>query len=151
MKEYRVIIPEESYQILEFKQDLLPGIAVVNASLTSFEPKEVFSWHCSVMVELEDLMENGMPTREERVILDEYGDFLDSEIKGTQSDKPNALFLARITWNRSRELIWRVHDAEKTFQFLQQIIDQETHDRQFNFRIDPDPEWTLATWHLANC
>jgi len=75
-KVYRVIIPEEHYQIVEFKQDNLPGIAVINKNLREFEPKEVFSWHFSLMIELEDLAENGVPTSREVEIIDALGDFV---------------------------------------------------------------------------
>ena len=30
MEEIKILIPEENYQILEFNQDNLPGVAVVN-------------------------------------------------------------------------------------------------------------------------
>jgi hypothetical protein len=58
MKEYRVIIPVEKALIIKFVQDDLPGIAYVNRSLVDFEPKEVFSWHLSIMIDIEDLVEN---------------------------------------------------------------------------------------------
>jgi len=151
MTEFRVIIPEEHYQILEFKQDDLYGIAVINSSLKKFEPKEVFRWHCSIMVHFEELIENGMPSINDRTIVEEFEDWLDNEIKGENKEKPNALFLGRITWNGTRELIWRVYDPEITNQLLQDIIEKENHDKQFDYRIAPDESWDLAKWHLDNC
>ncbi len=147
-KEFRVIIPEEKYQILNFNQDDLPGVAVVNSNLADFEPKEVFAWHCSIMLECEDLIENGMPSKAEVKILDEFGDFLDDKIKGDDKEKPNGLFLARITWNETRELIWRVFDPELTNDFLTDIIEREDHLRKFDYRIEEDQEWKLTEWHL---
>ena len=102
MKEFKVLIPTEHYSILNFKQNDLPGVAVVNTSLRAFEPKEVFAWHLSIMLELQDLGDNGMPTASEVEVVDNFGDFLDDKIKGEDKDKPNALFLARITWNATR-------------------------------------------------
>lgn len=147
-KEFRVIIPKEHYQILNFKQDELPGIAVVNGSLAKFEPKEVFVWHCSVMLQCEKLIENGMPSREEVEILDKFGDFLDDNIKGTDKEKPNGLFLARITWNETRELIWRIFDPKIANDFLTDLIEREDHLRNFEYRIDEDKDWKLTEWHL---
>ena len=149
-KEFRVIIPKEHYQILNFKTDELPGVAVVNKNLADFEPKTVFSWHCSVMLECEELIENGMPSKAEVKILDEFGDFLDDKIKGTDKEKPNGLFLARITWNKTRELIWRIFDPEITNDFLSDLIERKDHLRHFDFRIDSDDEWKLTEWHLKN-
>lgn len=150
MTDYRVIIPEEHYHILKFKQDNLPGVAVINDALKEFEPKIVFSWHLSIMFDLEDLVNNGMPSKQEQVVIDAYGDLLDSDIKGANKEKPNALFLARITWNKTRELIWRVYDPEIAHKYLQQIIADNSSPREFDYRIDPDEEWKLAKWHLTN-
>ncbi len=89
-----------------------------------------------------------MPSREEVEILDQFGDFLDDKIKGTDKEKPNGLFLARITWNETRELIWRIFDPEITNDFLTELIEQEDHPRNFDYRIDEDENWTLTEWHL---
>ncbi len=48
MTEYRVVIPEERFCIVEFRQENLPGIAVIKEALGPFEPKSVFAWHLSV-------------------------------------------------------------------------------------------------------
>jgi len=150
MEEYRVIIPEEHYSILNFNQEELPGIAVVNTALRDFEPKPVFAWHLSIMLELNDMIEKGMPSSSEVEIIDEYGDYLDNLIKGDDLEKPNALFLARITWNETRELIWRVYDPENANDKLQKIIKDNSAPREFDFRMDQDVEWNLAEWHLRN-
>lgn len=150
MTDFRVEIPAEHYQILNFRQDNLPGVAVINSALKTFEPKVVFSWHLSIVFDLEDLIENGMPSTEEREIIDKYGDSLDDAIKGPNKAKPNALFLARITWNKTRELIWRVYDPEVAHKYLQQIISDDSSPRQFDYRIDPDDKWKLAEWHLKD-
>jgi len=148
--DYKVIIPDEYYQLLKFKQDDLPGIAVVNSALKEFEPKIVFNWHLSIMFELEGLIKNGMPSRKERSIIDAYGDMLDDNIKGPDKARPNALFLARITWNKTRELIWRVYNPEIVNDYLQQIISDKSYPRKFDYRIDPDNEWKLTQWHLSD-
>ena len=148
MTEYRVIIPTETYRLVDFRQEDLPGVAVINEALATFEPKAVFEWHLSVMLQCEDLIINGMPSKAERDVIDPYGDLLDAAFKGDNPDKPNALFLARITWNKTRELIYRVFDPEPANQYLVNVIEAKTHPRQFDYRIDPDPEWKLAEWHL---
>ena len=91
MTSYRVNIPEESFSIVTFQQDDLPGVAVINTALREFEPKAVFGWHLSLMLQLEDLIENGMPSQSERDIVDRFGDTLDDALKGKDTAKPNAL------------------------------------------------------------
>jgi len=149
-KEFRVIIPEEEYQIIEFKQEGLPGIGVINLALIKFEPKAVFSWHCSIMIEFENFIENGMPTNEDILKAEKLEDYLDANIKGENKEKPNALFLGRITWNKTRELIWRVFKPELTNDFLSKIIEEENHLFQFDFKIEIDTVWNLADWHLKS-
>lgn len=148
--EYKVFIPEEEYSVGEFVQDNLPGIAAVNISLCNFEPKVVFSWHLSILIQLEDLIENGMPSESEVMLIDDFEDKLDEILKGPSSKKVNALFFARITWNKTMELIWRVYDPEVANPELQKIIEHKAHPRLFDYRIDHDPEWKLTEWHLKN-
>jgi hypothetical protein len=147
-KEYRVIIPEEAYTIVEFKQEEMPGVMVINSALTHFEPKVVFSWHLSVMLNFEDVADNGMPSKSEQEVIEKFEDQLDSEFKGINSKKPNALFLARITWNSTKELIYRMYEPEPAHKHLQSLIEKKAWARTFDYRIDPDPDWKLAQWHL---
>jgi hypothetical protein len=148
MKEFKVLIPDEYYSILDFNQDDLPGVAVINTALRDFEPKEVFAWHLSIMLDFEDLIDNGMPSKAEREIVDPLGDKLDLLIKGNDLDRPNALFLARITWNKTRELIWRVFDPEIADKTLQEIINNGDYPRQFEYKMEQDDNWDLTQWHL---
>jgi len=149
-KEFRVLIPDEEYQIIEFKQENLPAVGVINLSLIEFEPKEVFSWHCSIMMHFENFIENGMPANNDALIAERFEDFLSKNIKGADKEKPNALFLARITWNETRELIWRVYNAKIVNNFLEKIIDEKKYPFQFDYRIDDDEEWKLAERHLQS-
>ena len=148
MPKWRVEIPEERHALVEFTQDGLPGIAMMNSALVEFEPKLVFRWHLSLVLALDDLIENGMPSRRERELVDPFGDSLDELLKGPDPEKPNALFLARITWNATRELIYRVHDAEVANRTLEEVISAKSYPREFDYRIDDDPQWELAKWHL---
>ena len=149
-KEFRVLIPDEEYQIIEFKQEDLPAVGVVNLSLIEFEPKEVFSWHCSIMINFENFIENGMPANNDALIAERFEDFLSENIIGADKEKPNALFLARITWNETRELIWRVYNAKIVNEFLEKIIEEKKYPFPFDYRIDDDEEWKLAERHLQS-
>jgi len=150
MTGYEVIIPGEKYQIVEFIQDDLPGVAAINVALKTFEPKIVFSWHLSIMFDLNEIVKNGMPSKVEQSVIDQYGELLDDNIKGITKAKPNALFLARITWNKTRELIWRIHEPELVNTFLQLVISENSSPRPFDYRMEQDNVWKLAEWHLKH-
>ena len=150
MKEFTVVIPEGKYSVVDFIQKGFPGVAFINIALRDFEPKIVFAWHLSLMIDFEDLIENGMPSRGEREIVDEFEKQIGALLKGTDPEKPNAIFLARITWNETRELIWRIYEPARANDILQEIINQNSSPRPFDFRMDDDREWKLAEWHLSD-
>ena len=143
-KEYRVIIPEEEYALIEWKEEGLPVVAMLNTALKDFEPKEVFSWHLSLIIDFDDIIEKGMPSEDERAIVDPFCDKLDEEIKAGG----NALFLIRETWNKTRRLVWRVYDPEIANQHLQYILEYKQYPRPFDYHMAHDEEWEQAKWYL---
>ena len=77
MQQFKVLIPEDNFDLFEFSQDSSPGIAVVNSGLENFEPKEVFAWHCSIMLHFKDLIDNGMPSASDRTLAERFEDRID--------------------------------------------------------------------------
>ena len=135
--EVRIVLPEESWTLIEYKMDDLPCIAMVNSGLMDFEHGEIFRWHLSLIIDLEGIADNGMPSQEERDVVDPFCDQLDEEIKAGG----NALLLVRETWNKTRRLVWMVYDADIAHQHLQFIIDHHRHPRPFDYRMEVDSEW----------
>jgi len=131
--------------MFEFEQKNLPGFAVVNVALKNFEPKFVFAWHLSILIKCENLIFNRLPSPDEQKILYEIEDQLDNKIK----TNGNALFLARVTYNARRELMWRVYDPEVVDKFLKKTIHDKNYLRQFDYRIDEDKSWSKAEWYLS--
>ena len=148
MKEFKVIIPEENYALFDFYQENLPAVMVLNTSLLKFKPKEVFSWHLSLMIDFDELVENGMPAQVETDAIIPFEEHIDTLLKGNDKDKPNALFLGRITWNGTRELIYRVYDPEIANAVLQDIINNKTYPREFDYEMEHDENWERNKWHL---
>jgi hypothetical protein len=122
---------------MEYKMDDLPCIAMVNSGLMGFEHVEIFRWLVSLIIDFEEIVDNGMPSQEETDIVDPFCAQLDEEIKAGG----NALFLVRETWNKTRRLVWMVYDAEVAHQHLQYIIDNHRHPRPFVYRMEVDSEW----------
>jgi hypothetical protein len=146
MKTTNMIIPDEVHTLREFRQRDLPGFATINAALRGFEPKLAFSWHLSVLLQCVDLIENRLPSPDEQKTLYEFEDKLDGLIKANG----NALFLARVTHDAHRELIWRVHDPEAVNSVIQNIVRAKNHPREFDWRIEDDHGWQKASWYLNN-
>ena len=142
--EIRVVTPEEEYGILEWKEEGLPCIGVLNSALKNFEPKKIFSWHLSLIIDYRELIDNGMPSQKERDIVDPFCDQLDAEIKAGG----NALFLIRETWNGTRRMVWRVYDPEIANQHLQFLLEHHKYPREFDYHMEQDMEWEQAKWYF---
>ncbi|MBX3187650.1 MAG: DUF695 domain-containing protein [Labilithrix sp.] len=81
-----------------------------------------------------------MPTPSETAVLDRVGD----EIEAVVLEARNALFLARITHNASRELVFRVHDPEHANAALQRLVRRARQEREWSFEMVGDVAWALA-------
>ena len=143
-----VVTPEESGIIISFEDNGKPGIGSLNTSLITFEPKVVFAWHCSIVVELRDVSDVGFPLDSERAVINAMEERFVVIVVGSDAAKPNALFLASLAWDGNYEFVWRVYDPGPVAQQLQATIDDETYLRPFHYRISPDEKWELAKWHL---
>ncbi|WP_020569335.1 DUF695 domain-containing protein [Neolewinella persica] len=148
MRKLRVILPEEAYTGVEFIQDQFLGIASINTSLVGFNSKEVFRWHLSILFDLQNTNAAKLPTDKEIKVLDKIEDEYHNLVIGPSKKKPNGLFLARIFWNNTAELIWRVYSPEEIHVKLSGILKDENYTHPFDYRIDDDKEWKLAEWHL---
>ena len=143
----KVIIPEDKFAVVHSTYDGTPAVIVVNTSLRKFKPKDVFGWSCSLVMNYKDLAENGMPTSEESEFVYQYLEGLSKQIIGDPSH-PNALYLARVTWNGTCEVIWQVNNPEPVNEFLKGIIDSETYPREFNYKMEYDAKWNNVSWYL---
>lgn len=137
-------IPEEIHALVEFHQRNLPGFATVNSALNEFEPKIAFSWHLSVLVLYDDFLKDRLPSNVEQNSLYLFEDRLDSLLK----ENGNALFLARVTHDARREIIWRIHDPDVANTVLKDILHTKDYSREFDYRIENDPKWEKAKWYL---
>ncbi|MGY4478147.1 DUF695 domain-containing protein [Bradyrhizobium sp. USDA 3364] len=139
------VIPEEVHSVIEFHRQKCPGFATVNSALQTFESKSLFEWHLSVIIHCVDCIELQLPSGDEQDLLYAFEGRLDPRIKANN----NALFLARVTHNSLREIVWRVHDPHAADRVLREILSNKEYPRHFDYRIDNDPTWEKAAWYLA--
>jgi Family of unknown function (DUF695) len=140
------VIPEGAYTVLEFRQRDLPGFATINTALREFEPKVAFSWHLSLLLQCVDLVDNRLPSPDEQELLYQFEDGLAQLLKAGG----NALFLARVTHDGLRELIWRIHEPKAANAVIQKILRTNDHPRAIDYRMEEDPQWQKASWYLDN-
>ena len=143
-----ITLPTEEFVMVDFTQDEQPGIAHLNKSLEAFSAtdtnKKVFAWHLSLIMLYTDHIEEKMPSKDEHAKLIAFQVKLDAKLK----QNGNALFLASITHNGYRELIWRIHNPYPANDIVHDIIEAGDHPHPFDFTLDEDAEWQAAQWHL---
>lgn len=85
-----------------------------------------------------------MPTQEEGKILYALEDHLASQL-GAQRV---VLFVSRVTCQAVREISFRVSDPKTTNEVLQIEINKPAPVRAWEYRMEEDPEWKLASPEL---
>lgn len=145
--EYNIKIPDDFFSVFKFLQEEKLGIAAINTGLRGFKSKIVFGWHLSLMLHFDNVKEDGLPNDSDHKKVEIFEDEL-SDLLNPEKRKPNGVFLGRITWNRTAELIWRIHDPEGANNIVQDVLRKKLYPFPFDYRMDPDADWNLASWHL---
>ena len=128
-------IPEPHFTLFDAQRDGMPEVIVVNDTLLAFQHAELFPWHLRVRLEVEETVENGMPSPAESKLLFEIGDAIEAAVLNgrTQLGAKNSLFLARSTWNELRGLLFQVHDPEIADAALRQLLDSKNWQRSWEY------------------
>ena|ERR1700733_11884381 len=138
-------IPSPYYTLINSSRGSDPAVLVVNSALRLFARREYFAWQANIQLTCKDLGANGMPTSEEGAILNT----LEDSISGGVLNASNGVFLAKVTCRGQRELKYRVHDPEITNTFLKDMTSLPNPIREWEYRIEHDPEWSLAHPELS--
>lgn len=131
--------PTPHYTLISTSLDGDPAIVVVNSALRMFRERQAYCWHLRIRIDCEHVRDDGLPTDEELPRLEAEEDRI---MAGVVCD--NAMFLARITWRGHRDLLFRVRDPGETDRMLQHLIARDTQSREWDYRMEEDPEWALA-------
>jgi len=142
----RIIVPEPHFTLFDAQRSGKPEVVVVNDALLSFVATDIFPWHLCITIEASELVDNGMPSQPESELLFAIGDEIEKVVMEgrTEHNSPNALFLARSTWDGIRELRFQVHDPEITHLALQELLESRTWQRQWDYRMESDRGWSNA-------
>jgi hypothetical protein len=138
-------IPAASWLAVQGETDGMPAVWMINGGLLDLTPKEAFPWHLSIICELKEANDNGLPTSAENEAFKAIGQFFDDAI----SKSGNALPLARVTCDGAKQYVYRVRDPEIPHQWLQSVIASKTEPRAFEYEMKNDPGWDLAEQHMA--
>jgi len=143
----KFVIPEASYTLIQREDEGSPVYAAVNTSLASINPdaRQLFTWQLSLIMDLETEDDKGLTLPEEEKQIAGFCEQVESNLL----DKGNAIPLARITWNKTRELLFRVFNPAEADKHIKKLIESENNPRPFTYTIDPDDKWTLVDNYLS--
>jgi hypothetical protein len=130
---------EPHYTLIKTSRGKKPALVVVNSALRNFPRQHDLPWHLKIVITCRDLAEQGMPTADENQVLYSIEDSIAAEILADN----NGMFLARITCDGRRELVFRMHDADIAAVKLQHLVSTNHAVREWEYRMEEDPDWRL--------
>jgi len=137
-------VPGDSYVAIQAESDGLPDIWLVNQALDALAPRAAFGWHLSIIIDMAEHSEHWLPTKAEQAVLAGLGESFRSHLQAGG----NAVMLASITWNGTRQLVFRVRDPERANAYLTSVVEDPSPIRPLEFRMEGDPRWALAEQYL---
>jgi len=137
---------DELYTVVPFKRNNMPGISTINQNAFVHANTSKYPWHLSILIQMSDLINNGMPSRAENNLLYKIEDNLAVNL----NKNDDSIFVSRDTYNGYRQLIFRVREPEAANIYLQSIISKKLYKREFKFKMSNDPQWEKAKWHMES-
>jgi hypothetical protein len=140
------VVPTPSYTVLQREDEGAQVYAAVNTTLAglTIEQRKLFGWQLSLILDLETEDEQGLTLDHEAKIIEPFCQELESELRLDG----NAVPLARITWKKTRELLFRVYNPAIADEKIKKLIESESNPRPFSYTIDPDEKWKMAEDYL---
>lgn len=145
---FEVSIPEERLVAADVRLDGKPYVCVLNEAIMDLFPKEPFRWYLSLIMSYGHTVGDDMPDKEDTVKMQDFTDYLCGHLVADKNH-PNAVFLGRVTGNGETQAMWYVNNPEEANDFLQSLIKSGNYPFQFDFVMEPDPEWSEARYWLA--
>lgn len=136
--------PKDDLVVIQAEAEGLPDVWIVNRALDDAAAKAALGWHLSIIIEMADAAPNGMALPEEQAVLGRLGE----EIRGELQAGGNAALLASITWNGTRQLVYRVRDPEVANAYLVRLTGSDAPVRQMEYQMEEDARWEFADAYL---
>jgi len=142
----KFVIPEPSFTVVQRKDEDAQVYAAVNTTLAPLKKaqRDLFTWQLSVILELQTEDDEGLTLPDEAKEIEPFCQQLDTDLR---SDG-NAIPLARITWRKTRELLFRVYNPVVADELIKKVIESENNPRPFSYSIEPDENWKLTDIYL---
>lgn len=146
MSRSKFVVPTPSFTVIQREDEGAQVYAAVNTTLATLtlEQRALFGWQLSLILDLETEDEQGLTLEHEAKTIEPFCQQVDSDLR----IEGNAVPLARITWKKTRELLFRVYNPAIADEQIKKLIDSESNPRPFSYTIDPDNTWKMADDYL---
>jgi hypothetical protein len=143
----KFVVPTPYYTVIQREDEGAQVYAAVNTPLAMLngDQRKLFGWQLSLILDLETEDEQGLTLDPEVKVIEPFCQQVDSELRLNG----NAIPLARITWKKTRELLFRVYNPAIADEQIKKLIDSESNPRPFSYSIDPDEKWKMADDYLS--
>lgn len=133
------VFPKENYSI--FKLDLEEGwaLATINTGYDHYPNKRHFPWQVQVEVDINEKNENGHPTNDEAVVLNDVEELITTYLRKSQQVHP----IGRVTRNGARDIIYYIDEPKLDEEETKRFFDEVNTIRNMNVSIQHDPDWEL--------
>ena len=133
-----------SFVFLQLQTDGFPEVWMLNHKVDDGIERSAFPWHLTIDIGMEAAHEIGLPTEEEQRTLTTLRETLDRTLLADN----NALWLGSITWNRTRQLVYRVRQPNLANEFLATLVASRAAVRPLEYRMVEDASWGHAEYYL---
>ena len=135
------IFPNENFMVGQIDTEEGVGFINVNQAYDNYPNKKHFPWCAQLLIELKDKNENGHPTDQEAVILNELEDRIQSFLKKNHQ----VHFIGRVTRKDFRDLLFYIDQPRLDQAETKAFFDEINSIRAVNFNLDNDPEWKFVS------
>lgn len=108
-----------------------------NFAYLDFNYKNDFPWFLRITIQFNEFSDNGQPSEEESSILNEFEDFLETEIKEVSI----VHYIGRSTYNGKRDILYYLDNAERASLRLTLLASNPDPVRAFHYNIENDSAW----------
>jgi len=114
---------------------------MIDMGLRNSGDKQHLPFFLSLSTRLIDPTSDGLPTRKDADNLNAWEDAVEARLKANAK----FVFVGRVTWNGSRELLYYVNSRQPSVDALKKMLDSHST-RAFSLSCEPDEKWEKANF-----
>ena len=127
---------QEVYKLYQGEKDGVPWFLILTEGYLQKKYSTSLPWFMRLSIDFTP-SENGSISEQESRVLDGVEDGLKEKIRVADE----AYFAGRFTHNGKRDLFFYLNDPKKVSVMLEQVVQEDSQTREFEYRIEKDSDW----------